>query len=335
MGLGPFSFISLIYVVIGIRSVSRLIKSWNSVWDRNFTVQDRQLVDEAAFFVLVPVSVALHELGHAVAVWSFGGEVTDFGFYGFAGYVAFIPFGFSDTELTIVSAAGSLVNLILFVAALAVALLKLFGLRAAIKELLLQFAVVSGANAFILYPLLDMSSGLNGDWRQMYDSGVPWLTGVIIAVQLAVIAFGFWLFTTPRMKALMAQVTDVPAGMERGVLGGIRPGKVDSDSLDPEERVIREAVERVQSGWSGRVESGMQRFNSGTAMTLAWRRDSHQYAVAVRTFGTGRTDIVALNTREGQQGDRPTLLEGWDHVPTVDELTLSLRVAMETAEQGL
>ena len=44
---------------------------------------------------MVPISVALHELGHAVAIWSMGGEVVDFGYYGFAGYVSYYPCEFS------------------------------------------------------------------------------------------------------------------------------------------------------------------------------------------------------------------------------------------------
>lgn len=335
MGLGPFSLISLIYAVIGIRSIARLVNSWERVWDRRFSVQDRQLVDEAAFFVLVPVSVALHELGHATAIWTFGGEVRDFGFYGFAGYVSFIPFGFTEIQLTLISGAGSLVNLLLCAAALGVVFLKKASFRASINELLLQFAIVSGANAFILYPLLDLASNLNGDWRQMYDSGVPWLTGIIVAVQVGFIAFGFWLFSSQRMKARMAELTDVPVGMERGILGGIRPGTIDVETLNPRERVLREACERVQSGWSTRVETGLQRFDTGTAMTLAWQRGAHGYAIAVRTYKTGRTDIVALNTRGNGDDPRPRLIQGWDQVPDTDELTMALRVSMETVEQGL
>lgn len=334
MGLGPFALISLIYAVIGIRSVSRLINSWERVWDRRFSLQDRQLVDEAAFFVLVPVSVALHELGHAVAVWSYGGEVEEFGYYGFAGYVAFIPIGFTEVELTIVSAAGSIVNLALCLAALGLVFLKRNPYRAAINELLIQFAIVSGANAFILYPLLDLASGMNGDWRQMYDSGVPWLTGIIVAVQVGVIAFGYWLFSNPKIKARTAQLTDVPAGMERGLLGGVRPGTIDVQTLSPQERVLREAVERVQSGWSSKVETGLQRFDGGTAMTLAWQRNGGTHAIAVRTFASDRTDVVALSTNPEVQNVHPHLIHAWPALPSTDELTIALRVAMESVEQG-
>src|SRR5918992_1139828 len=101
MDFGPFVIISLIYAVIGVRSIARLTSRWRQTWDHDFTLADRALVDEAAFFLLIPVSVALHEFGHAVAIWGFGGEVVDFGFYGFAGFVAYSE-PFTEAEQTIV-----------------------------------------------------------------------------------------------------------------------------------------------------------------------------------------------------------------------------------------
>lgn len=332
MGLGPFTLISLIYVVIGIRSVSRMVSNWTRTWDRRFTVQDRQLVDEAAFFVLVPISVALHELGHAGAIWGYDGEVIDWGFYGFAGYVSFIPFGFTDVELFVVAAAGTIVNFLLSIGALAIVFFNPRPFRAAINELLVQFAIISGANAFIVYPMLDLASGMNGDWRQMYSSGVPALTALIVVMQFGMVALGYLLYTNDAVKARLAKLTDVPAGMERGFLGGLRPGTIDVQALHPRERVLREATERVQSGWPVKVETGIQRFDAGTAMTLAWQRDGQGYAIAARTFKAGPADIVALNGRTAE--GRPRLITRWPDVPDTDELTMALRIAMETVEQG-
>jgi len=334
MDFGAFSIISLIYVVIGIRIVAQLIQNWSATWDVRFTIADRQIVDQAAFFVLIPISVALHELGHAVAVWAFGGEVVDFGFYGFAGYVSYNPVGFSQVEQTIVAAAGTIVNLVLCLLALAVVFLKRPPLRAAFNELLLQFAVISGLNAFIVYPLLDVASGLNGDWRQMYDSGVPWLSAIIIVAQAAVLFGGYWLLTNPRMKARAASLTDVPPGLERGLLGGLKEGKVDAASLNPAEQVLHEAIERVASGWQEPVRTGIQRFPGGTAITLQWNLGPRQYVVAARTFANGTTDLVTVPvTTATPDGARPRVLHRWQMLPGTDELTLGLRLAMETAER--
>jgi len=335
MSFSPFIFISLFYAVIGVRVILRLIRSWRSVWDLRFTSQDRALVDESAFFVLVPISVALHELGHAAAIWSMGGQVVDFGYYGFAGYVSYFPAGFSNTQQTVIAASGVLVNLGLCLLALGAVFLIRSRMRSAVNELLLQFAMLSGINAFIVYPLLDIASGLNGDWRQMYDSGVPWLTTLIVGVQTAALATGYWLYTNPRMKARIASLVDIPPGHERGLLGGMRPGTVDPESLSPAERVLREAADRVASGWADPVRTDFQRFDGGTAVILQWANGGLPKAVATRTLANGRTDLLALSIGEG--GDTsasPRLMHQWPNLPREDDLTLGIRLAMETVDRG-
>jgi hypothetical protein len=333
MSFGPFAILSLFYVVIGVRVVFRLIRSWTTVWDRNFTQQDRGIVDEAAFFVLVPVSVALHELGHAVAIWAMDGEVVDWGFYGFAGFVSYYPAQFSAVEQTLVAAAGSLVNLILCVGAFGLVLYRRPPMRAPFNELLVQFAFLSGANAFIVYPLLDLVSGMNGDWRQMYDSGVPWLTGVIIAIQAGTLALGYWLATNPAMKSRWASVTDVPPGYERGLFGGIKPGQIDIAQLSPGERSLQEAVDRVTSGWAAPVSTHLQRIPNGTAVILEWGTPHQRKAIAVREIGERGTDIVRLPlVKGGQDAPPPILLHRWPTRPSTDALTMGLRVAMEQVD---
>lgn len=331
MDFGAFSILSLIYIVIGIRIVYQLIQNWRAVWDHNFTLFDRQIVDQAAFFVLIPISVVLHELGHAVAVWSFGKEVVDYGFYGFAGYVAYFPFGLSSVEQTIISAAGSIVNLLLCLIAIGVVLLKTPPMRAAYNELLIQFTIISGLNAFIVYPVLDLLSGLNGDWRQMYDSGVPWLSGLIIACQVAILAAGYWLFTNPGMKARFARLCDIPAGYERRLLGGIQPGTIDPATYSPSERTLREAAERVAGGWPQRVTTKTQRFPAGSAVVLQWHEGSRVNTVAARSFKTGITEIIQIPV-QGMSGASPRMLHRWNALPSTDDLTVALRVAMETAQ---
>jgi hypothetical protein len=334
MGFDGFVVISLIYGVIGIQAIYKLVRAWNATWDLNFTQQDRILVDQAAFFVLVPVSVLLHEGGHAVMVRAFGGEVTDFGFYGFAGYVSYNGFFFSLTEQMIVAAAGSAVNLILCAAAVGFVFLKRPPARAAINELLIQFAFISGLNAFVVYPVLDLASGLNGDWRQMYDGGVPWLTAIIVAIQAGVLLFGYWFYTNPSMKARVAALTDIPPGLDRGPMGGLKRGAVDTKSLSPSERTMHEAVQRVASGWHSPVRTGVQRFPQGTAVTLEWTDRNVPRVVAVRAFASGRADVVGFRVK-GRGGEEvvPRSMHVWPYFPDVDAMTLALRLAMETMDR--
>lgn len=333
--MGGFGLISLLYIALGVRVVWMMARNWRSVWDKNFTTSDRMLVNQASFFFLVPISVILHELGHAIAVWSFGREVVDWGFYGFAGYVAYYPFGLSDGQQTLISAAGSLVNLILCLLALAVVLYWKPPLRAAINELLIGFVFISGANAFIVYPILDLASGMNGDWRQMYDSGVPWLTAIIVITQIAVLAAGYWIFTNPGMKAKFARLTDVPPGFERGMLGGMQPAKIQTMNMDTSEIHIRDAVNRVSSGWHTRVDSQIQRFDGGSALLLQWTTNRALRVMAVRSLQNDVWDIVEIPTSTaGQQAGRPRILHRWNRKPGIEELTIGLRVAMERVDTG-
>lgn len=331
MDFGPFSLLSLMYVVIGIRVIAQIVQRGRKLWDRTFTPQDRALVDQAAFFILIPISVALHELGHAIAVWGFGKQVVEFGFYGFAGYVAYLPYGLSAVQQTIISAAGSIVNLVLVIVVLALVLAKKPPFRAAVNELLIQFALLSGLNAFIFYPVLDMLSGLNGDWRQMYNSGVPWLSGVIIGTQAAVIGAGYWLVTNPRMKARFARLTDAPPGYERGIIGGLQPGKIAPIEMKPHELAMREAVDRVASGWQHRVTTQLQRFAAGSAILLQWMDGPTQHVVAVRRLDNGVTELLRFPT--SGEARTPRVMHRWPETPSADDLTRGLRILMETVER--
>lgn len=339
--MGGFGIISLLYVALGVRVVWMIAKNWRAVWDRNFTASDRMLVNQASFFFLVPISVLLHEFGHAVAVWAFDRDVVDWGFYGFAGYVAYFPVDpatgqvLSDIQRTIISAAGSLVNLVLCLAALGMVLYWKPPLRAAINELLIGFVFISGLNAFIVYPILDLASGMNGDWRQMYNSGVPWLTAIIVIVQIAVLAGGYWIFTNPGMKAKFARLTNVPPGFERGMLGGTQPAKIKTMNMDTSEIHIRDAVNRVASGWHTRVDSQIQRFEGGSALLLQWTTNRALRVIAVRSLKDDVWDIVEIPTSgAGQQAGRPRVLQRWNKKPGSEELTIALRVAMERIDTG-
>ena len=340
MSFGPFILLSLFYVVIGVRVVARVVKERRELFDRRFTLHDRNMVDQAAFFILVPISVALHELGHAIMVWAFGAEVTDFGFYVFAGFVSYQGV-LTDTQQILIALAGPFVNVLLAAAAIAVVFLKRPPLRAAYNELLLQFAIISGLNALVVYPLLDFATGLQGgDWSQIYDGGVPALSAVIFVCHVAILALLYWGWKSPAVMRRVNVLTGVPSGAERGILGGIRPARPGLAAAggvadSPEVRLLSEVGERVASGWQFPVHWTVREADGGPALSLVWQADGNVRGVLARAGNGGPIDVygatpVALvpGAREVPLAARTRLtrLEG---LPSPDELTIALRLAME------
>lgn len=341
MPLGGFGFLSLIYIFIGIRFLYQFIPRRKEIFDDNFTPYDRSMLGQAAFFILLPVSVALHELGHAVAVWAMGGEVLDFGFYFFSGYVSYDPRGFSAVQQTLIAFAGTFVNLLLIVLALAVVFLKRPPLRAPWNELLLQFVFISGINALIFYPLMDLALNISGDWSQMYRSGVPWLTAVIVITQVAFIAIGVWGMKNPGVRDRIAKLTGLPDGssLRMGFGGGGEQAvqkveRIDAARLTGDERVVGESIGRVIAGWPQKTETRIDRGQGSSVSSMSWRSNDASRTIAVVLRPSGETAVVGSVHAERDPGAPANqgLIRSWRSLPSEDELTLALRLAAEQVD---
>jgi len=351
---GTFAIISLIYCVIGVRVLYQVVRAWPSLWDRTFTASDRALIGQASFFLLVPISVALHELGHAVAVWSLGGSVTGFGFYVFAGYVSYDA-AFTATQQIVVAAAGTAVNIVLCGAAVAVALLRRPPFRPPINELLIQFALISGVNALIVYPLLDFSSGLNGDFRQMYSFDDPAASTVVLIVHAAAIAFGVWAFRSPTFRGRVNRATARPpkAASDNRTTTQRQPVNLQfaqPPSPFPEQSLLgrtaarfREASERLTAGWPVPLQSGVIPLTtrsgappSGVALLLRWQspNDQSRRQLMVQSLdGTGLRVIgQAGEQAPGASSARTSYLIDQPALDPDDDLVMKLRLAMEEVE---
>ncbi len=343
MDFGPFILFSLFYAVVGVRVVRQLVARRRETFDRVFTAADRALVDQAAFFVLIPISVALHELGHAVTIRALGGTIEGWGYYGFAGFVGFAPTQFTEAERILIALAGTLVNLALGAAALALVFGRRPPMRAAFNELLLQFTVLQTLNALVLYPLLDVASGLNGDWSQVYFGGVPALSAVILACHVGILGGGFWAWRNARVQGRIAALTGAPPGASRAPLGGLRrTGRAGSA---PAERVLREAAGRVASGWPVPVEGTIQRRPEGWLLVLTWTGAGGRRAVAALTFPGGDVQLWGTTQPVAELPDAPGPIPNRIAAPDparaiarrkasldADALTMALRLTMEEVE---
>ncbi|MEW5718902.1 MAG: tetratricopeptide repeat protein [Chloroflexota bacterium] len=184
--MGLFDLLSLLYAFLGVRAIWTLAKNWRAFADDELTAFDRRLASEIAFFVFIPIGVFLHELGHAIATLQVGGQVVEFHYAFFYGYV--VPRGnFTLLQDWWISLAGNLVSVIFGFVPLA--LLPLTR-KVWIKYTMLALARIQLGWALVGYPLLTLA-GFHGDWLTIY--GTSWLLTIPLGVAHTALVLALWL----------------------------------------------------------------------------------------------------------------------------------------------
>lgn len=192
--LGALAFVSL----------SDVIRNRADLFGGRFTEDKRSRILRFVLFVLLPLSVLAHEGGHAIAVLAFGGEIVDFGFYLFYGYVGHIG-TYTPLERGLISFAGPAVNIVAGLAAIAVAWFR--PRRPQLNFLLFSFGVVQLANALVFYPVIDAFGGISGDWETIYSFDPAALSIVVGILHVAIVAGAILLWRNPSFHAAYARKT--------------------------------------------------------------------------------------------------------------------------------
>lgn len=188
-------FISIIAFMICLQTLRQWQRSWAEFWDDRVSLSDQSLAQRLALFVLVPLGVLLHEIGHSIAIWQVGGLVSRFQWRFLWGYV--IPQGnFSPLQSWWIALSGNLVSVLLV--AIALALIPRMHKRI-VAEVLFFFAVAQAVVSLVSYPLMSLFAGW-GDWKTIYDFSLqPYAT-------LTLVVHGVSLETRP------SSATGRPAG---------------------------------------------------------------------------------------------------------------------------
>lgn len=184
--LDGFALLSLVYIGVGIGYLVRFIKNWRSLWDERLTPEDAKLAAGSAFFLLIPPTVALHELGHAAAIWAYGQEVIDFVFYGYMGAVAHHPTAAGDFGNFVIALAGNVVTAI--IAGLSFAFAMTFPGHPVRNILAIELGRQSAFLVLVFYPLLCIV--FPGDFQTIYDITKTPIASVVTLVIHLVVLFG-------------------------------------------------------------------------------------------------------------------------------------------------
>ena len=190
----------LVDVILGVAAfvtLVALVRSWPQLWDSDFTPADRRLATQVAVFLVPPVVVLLHELGHVAAVVAVGAEVLDFHYGLFEGSVS-VGGRLTAGENWFVAVAGNVVGAFVGVV-MTLAGVKGTGLRPPLRHILMMGGVLVVAFTLVGYPLLSLSATF-GDWVVVYDfDRTPVLSGATLAVHgLGLAAMWRWWRATVR-----------------------------------------------------------------------------------------------------------------------------------------
>jgi tetratricopeptide (TPR) repeat protein len=184
--------ISVLAAFLSVQTLLQLCRHWQSFWNAHVTLRDQSIAQRLAIFVLLPLTVPLHELGHCLATWQVGGTVADFQWRFFWGYM--VPVGdFSPAEYWWIALSGNLVSILLGL--LAIFVIPLVRQRI-LEELLYGFVCVDLINSLVLYPLMSITSN-SGDWKSIYDFKVQPYAFLFLLVHIGLLWWLRWLYYSP------------------------------------------------------------------------------------------------------------------------------------------
>ena len=195
--------IDLIFGLALLATLVMLVRRWRPFWDADFTAEDRRLATQAAIFVVAPLVVLVHELGHVAGARLVGGQVVDF-HYGLIEGAVTVTGRLSPGEHWFISIAGNLAGGLLGLA-LAVVGTSATGLRRPLRHVLILGGLIEVGFHLVLYPLLSLSAGI-GDWHRIYDFGAtPGLSTVTAVGHFAALA-GMWSWWRTRVRLTLFNV---------------------------------------------------------------------------------------------------------------------------------
>lgn len=194
----------LVDIMLGMAALATAVsigRSWKKFSDVDFTKEDRSLANQAAVFLVPPVVVLLHELGHVVAALAVGARVTSFDYGFFEGSVA-VAGNLTPAEDVAVALAGNVVGALVGVG-LALAGSMAVRLPRAVRHILLVGGLLEVGFTLVGYPVLSLSTRF-GDWLVVYDFDATPGLSLAIAVVHAVVLAGLWHWWRTSLRPALA-----------------------------------------------------------------------------------------------------------------------------------
>ena len=195
--------IDLVFGLALIATLFMIARRWRRFWDDDFSGEDRRLATQAAVFVVPPVVVLIHELGHLVTARLIGGRVLGF-HYGLIEGSVTVAGDLSPAAYWGVAIAGNVAGGLLGLA-MAVLGTRSTRLRRPLRHLLILGGLLEVGFHLVLYPLLSLSAG-TGDWRVIYDFAATPGISAVTAVAHAGALVATWTWWRSRVRRVLFDI---------------------------------------------------------------------------------------------------------------------------------
>lgn len=312
----------LLLGLISIRTLINLIRSWRQTFDADFTPGDRQRLSEVAFFILLPLSVIFHELGHAIMILKFGSHIVGYGWYFFYGFVEYNSASLTNAQIFWIALAGNVVSFVLGLVAIAIPIL--WPRRVSINYMLFVFGAISIANSLIFYPFVDLIAGVGGDWSQIYSGATPTLSHATAVIHAGILIAAFVAWRSDWGRTLYATRT------------GLSPDAVRRISLQQAANELLTAGETLASSWKHplRVVSNAQGTDAA-GVSLQWVSNGYGRVVAAYAVTRGPRHIEihgAIRQLEPDGKSMQQSLAMIQGIPAPDKVIPILKQALDTVD---
>ena len=280
-------------IILGLAALATLvglIRAWRTFWDDDFTVEDRRMATQVAVFLVPPVVVLLHELGHYVTAKALGVRVTGFDYGLFHGSVT-VAGPRTIEDMWLIALSGNVVGA---AAGLAMVVTGMRGvrLRRALRYLLVSGGMLELVFSLVVYPFLSLSARF-GDWVMLYSrrtETLSWVLGIVHAASL----LALYLWWRGRGKAALFAIGSA-AEKEIGALRGA----VDAAPTDP-------------AGWlaladfyARRGELSLARSTLEEGVTAAGDVPRLMLGLTRLSMFQGRWNDVVVAARRGLEAEAP------------------------------
>ncbi|MBK9051046.1 MAG: hypothetical protein IPL78_09060 [Chloroflexi bacterium] len=181
----PTSSVEWLFYALSFFQAFRAVQLAQILWHERADFQQEPLTrrkaglgEQAAFFLAIPPSVAVHEFFHALPIWAFGGRIIRCGYGFYWGFVQADIF-FPAEEQWVISLAGTIGSLLF---GLALWLVLRRHTSSSVRFFALRSLRIQLFYSLIFYPIFSAVSFI-GDWRIIYNfERTPMLSGGLLVV---------------------------------------------------------------------------------------------------------------------------------------------------------